>query len=119
MCIYIYIYIYINGTDGRIGTSIQMYGDFYKPREARLFPTFCKRINRTSTAVGSWVTAFEERKMNDFSATKFIYNNNNKQDFTPNGTNNEYVRVHKRVQDSDRWKGFVRFIRFSCKVVIR
>ena len=30
-------------------------------------------------------------------------NNNNNQDFTPNGTNNEYVRVHKKVQDSDRW----------------
>ena len=85
--------------------AVNVYGDFYKPRKARFIPTFCKRINRTSTAVGIWVTAFEERRRTTFSATKSIYNNNNnnKQGFTPNGTNNEYVRVHKRVQDSDRW----------------
>ena len=68
------------------------------------------------------MTAFEERSRTTFSATKFIYNNNNnnnKQGFTPNGTNNEYVRVHKRVQGSDRWYGFVMFVRFTCKVVIR
>ena len=82
------------------------YGDFYMPRKARFIPTFCKRINRTSTAVGKWLTAFEERRRTTFSATKSIYNNNNnniKQGFTPSGTNNEYVRVQKRVQDSDRW----------------
>ena len=75
------------------------------PRKARFILTFCKRINRTSTAVGNWVAAFEERRRTTFSATKFIYNNNNnnKQGFTPNGTNNEYVRVQKRVQGSDRW----------------
>ena len=80
-------------------------GIFYKPGlKARFIPMFYKRINRTSTAVGIWVTAFEERRRTTFSATKFMYNNtNNKQGFTPNGTNNEYVRVHKRVQDSDRW----------------
>ena len=43
-----------------------LYGFFYKPRKARFIPTFCKRINRTSTAVEIWVTAFEERKTNDF-----------------------------------------------------
>ena len=49
------------------------------------------------------MTAFEERRRTTFSATKFIYdNNNNKQGFTPNGTNIEYVRVHKRVEDFDR-----------------
>ena len=79
-----------------------MYGDFYKPRKARCIPTFCKRINCTSTAVGKWVTTFEERRQMTFSVTKFIYNNNNKQDFTPNRTNNEYVRIQKRVQGSDR-----------------
>ena len=79
-----------------------MYGDFCKPRKAQIIPTFCKRINRTSTAGGKWVTTFEERRRMTFSATKFIYNNN-KQGFTPNGTNNEYVRVQKRVQGSDRW----------------
>ena len=78
------------------------YGDFYKPRKARFIPTFCKRINRTSTAVGKWVTAFEERRRTTFSVAKFIYNNN-KQGFTPNGTTNEYVRVQKGVQGSDRW----------------
>ena len=45
------------------------YGDFYKPRKARFIPTFCKRINRTSTAVGRWVTAFEERRRTTFSVT--------------------------------------------------
>ena len=29
------------------------YGEFYKARKARFVPTFCKRINRTSTAVGN------------------------------------------------------------------
>ena len=71
------------------------YGDFYKPRKARFIPTFCKRINRTATAVGIWVTAFKERRQKTFRAIKFIYNNN-KQGFTPNGTNNEYVRVQKK-----------------------
>ena len=80
------------------------YGDFYIPRKARFIPTFCKRINSTSAAVGSWLTAFEERRQTTFSTTKFIYkNNNNKQGFTPNGTNNEYVRIQKRVPSSDRW----------------
>ena len=77
--------------------SHYIYGDFYKPRKAWFIPTFCKRINRTSTAVGIWVTGFEERRQTTFSATKFVYNNNNtKQGFTPNGTNNEYVRVQKK-----------------------
>ena len=71
---------------------------FYKPRKARFIPTFCKRINRTLTAVGKWVTAFEEGRRTTFSITKFIYNNNNKQGFTPNGTNNEYVRVQKEFK---------------------
>ena len=67
------------------------------------------------------MAAFEERKRTTFTVTKFIYNNNNKQGFTPNGTNNEYVRVQKRVQGSDRWKGFVRLlsgkgVRYSYKV---
>ena len=101
----------------------QKYGDFYEPRKARFILTFCKRINRTSTAVGIWVTAFEEKRRTTFSATKFIYNNNNnnnnKQGFTPHGTNNECVSVQKRIQGSDSRKGFVRFVRFSCKVVIR
>ena len=79
-------------------------GNFISPEKLEFNPTLCKRINRTSTTVGIWVTAFEERRRTTFSATKFIYNNNNnKQGFRPNGTNNEYVRVHKRVQDSDRW----------------
>ena len=62
--------------------------------------------------------AFEERRRTTFNATKFMYNNNNnnKQCFTPHGTNNECVSLQKRVQDSDKWKGFVRF---SCKVVIK
>ena len=80
-----------------------IYGEFYKSRKARFIPTFCKRINRTSTAVGSWVAAFEERRRTTFSVRKFIYNNNNKHGFTPNRTNNEYVRIQKRVQGSDRW----------------
>ena len=76
--------------------------DFYKPRKARFIPTFCKRINRTSTVVGRWVTALEEGRRTIFSVTKFIYNKQ-QTGFTPNGTNNEYVRVQKRVQCSDRW----------------
>ena len=83
-------------------TKRRYVGIFYKPRKARFIPTFCKKINHTSTAVGKLMTAFEERRQTTFNVTKFIYNNN-KQGFTPNGTNNEYVRVHKRVQDSDRW----------------
>ena len=86
---------------------MHFYVNFCKPRKARFIPTFCKRINCTSTAVGSWLTAFEERRRTTFSATKFMYNNNNnnnnKQGFTANGTNNEYIRVQKRVQGSDRW----------------
>ena len=35
--------------------------------------------------------AFEERDERLLRATKFIYNNNNKQGFTPNGINNECV----------------------------
>ena len=81
-----------------------IYGDFYKPWKVQFNSTFCKRINCTSTAVGRWVAAFEERRRMTFSETKFIYNNNNnKQGFTPNGTNNEYISVQKRVQGSDRW----------------
>ena len=33
---------------------LTVYGDFYKPRKTWFIPTFCKRINRTSTAVGNW-----------------------------------------------------------------
>ena len=76
-------------------------GNFIKPRKARFIPTFCERINRTSTALGRWVKAFEERRRMTFSVTKFIQQTTN--GFTPNGTNNEYVRVQKRVQCSDRW----------------
>ena len=65
-----------------------VYGEFYKPRKARFIPTFCKRINRTSTAVGRWVAAFEERRRTTFGVTKFIYN---KQGFTLNGTNNDNI----------------------------
>ena len=86
-----------------LGKYILKYGDFYKPQKARFVPTFCKRINRTSTAVGNWWQLLKKGRQMTFSATKFIYNNNNKQDFTPNGTNNEYVWVQKRVQGSDRW----------------
>ena len=39
-------------------TQHYKYGDFYKPQKARFIPTFCKRINRTSTAVGIWVDSF-------------------------------------------------------------
>ena len=75
---------------------VPIYGDFYKPQKARFIPSFCKRVNRTSTAVGKCVTAFEERRRTTFRATKFIYNNNNnKQGYTPNGTNNEYVKFKK------------------------
>ena len=45
------------------------------------------------------VTAFEERRRTTFSATKFIYNNkNNKQGFTPNGTNNELEEFKKEFK---------------------
>ena len=50
------------------------YGDFYQPRKDRFIPTFSKRINCTSTAVGRWVTAFEDRRRTTFSVTKFKYN---------------------------------------------
>ena len=97
-------FLLIEAQNNDIRTNKFKYGEFYKPWKARFIPTFCKRINRTSTAVGIWVRAFEERRQTTFSVTKFIYNSNsNKQDFTPNGTNNEYVRVQKRVQDSNRW----------------
>ena len=80
-------------------------GIFYKPRKARFIPTFYKKINRTSTAVGIWVDSFwrkEDERL--LRATKFIYNNNNnKQGFTPHGTNKECVSVQKRVQGFDRW----------------
>ena len=94
--------LYVNA-DKTEYMCFNQFGDFYKPRKAKFFPTFCKRINRTSTAVGKWVTAFEEGRRTTFSVTKFIYNNknNNKQAFTPNGTNNEYARVQKRIQGSD------------------
>ena len=52
-----------------VDTLIKRYGDFYKPRKARFIPSFCKRINRTSTAVGRWVTAFEEGRRTTFSVT--------------------------------------------------
>ena len=44
------------------------------PEKPGLIPTFCKRINRTSTAVGRWVVAFEERRRTTFYVTKFICN---------------------------------------------
>ena len=47
---------------------------FYKPRKARFIRMFCKRINRTSTAVGRWVADFEEKRQTTFSVRKFIYN---------------------------------------------
>ncbi len=68
-------------------------GIFISPEKPGLFLRFVKEKT---------VLSFEERRRTTFSATKFI-NNNNKQGFTPSGTNNEYVRVHKRVQDSNRW----------------
>ena len=37
-------------------------GFFISPEKPGLIPTFCKRINRTSTAVRRWVAAFEERR---------------------------------------------------------
>ena len=94
----------ISYDDNDYTTYTYFMGIFYKPRKARFIPTFCKRINRTSTAVGNWWQLLKKGRRTTFSATKFIYNNNNnnKQGFTPNGTNNEYIRVHKRVQDSDR-----------------
>ena len=65
LTIFIYLGVYLN---------LINLGEFYKPRKARFIPTFCKRINRTSTAVGRWVKAFEERRRTTFSVTKFIYN---------------------------------------------
>ena len=49
-------------------------GIFISPEKPGLIPTFCKRINRTSTVVGRWVAAFEERRQTTFSVTKFIHN---------------------------------------------
>ena len=46
--------------NGRRGMGI-----FISPEKPTFIPTFCKRINRTSTAIEIWVTAFEERKTND------------------------------------------------------
>ena len=57
-----------------IPNSNNMYWEFYKPRKVWFIPMFCQRINHTSTAVGRWVTAFEERRQTTFSVTKFIYN---------------------------------------------
>ena len=60
---------------------------------------FCKGINRTQPAIEIWVRAFEERDERLIHATKFIFNNNNnKQDFTPNGINNKLEEFTKRVQ---------------------
>ena len=78
-----------------IATFLVIYGDCYKPRKARFIPMFCKRINRTQPAVEIWVRAFEERDERLIRATKFIYNNNNKQGFTPNGINNELEEFTK------------------------
>ena len=51
------------------------------------------------------VTAFEERDERLIRATKFIYNNNDKQSFTPNGINNEleeFTKESSRYPISDR-----------------
>ena len=56
-------------------------GILVSPEKPCLIPTFCKRINRTQPAVEIWVRAFEERDERFIRATKFIYNNNNKQGF--------------------------------------
>ena len=50
-----------------------MYGDFYKPRKARIIPTFRKRINRTSNNSVEMATAFEERKTNAFYMPQNLY----------------------------------------------
>ena len=71
------------------------------PRKARFNPTFCKRINHTQTALEIWVRAFEERDERLIHATKFIYNNNNKQSFTPNGINKE---LEEFTKESSRCK---------------
>ena len=77
---------------------VSRYGDFYVPRKARFILTFCKRINRTSTAVEIWVRAFEERKTNDLYVQQNLYTTTTiNRDFTPNGINNECVTVQKRV----------------------
>ena len=47
-------------------------GIFTSHEKPSLIPTFCK--SRTSTAVGKWVAAFEERRRTTFCVTKFIYN---------------------------------------------
>ena len=65
------------------------------PPKARFIPTFCKRINRTQPAVEIWASAFEERDERLIRGTKFMYNNNNKQGFTPTGINNELEEFTK------------------------
>ena len=61
------------------------------PRKARFNPTFCKRINRTSNSSRDCRQVLKKGTNDLYRATKFIYNNNNKQGFTPNGINNECV----------------------------
>ena len=75
------------------------YGNFYKPRKARFIPTFCKRINRNSTAVGNWWSFWRKEDERLLVQQKFIYNNNNnKQSFTPHGTNNELEEFRKEFK---------------------
>ena len=64
----------MNKKNKRIAFSFHYYGDFYKSRKVLFIPTFYKRINLTSTALGRWVAAFEERRQMTFSVTIFIYN---------------------------------------------
>ena len=45
-------------------------GILISPEKPGLFLRFCKRINRSSTAVGRWVTAFERKELNDFLCNK-------------------------------------------------
>ena len=74
--------------------NVPTHGDFYKPRKARFIPTFCKRINRTSTAVEIWVTAFEERKTNDLNLQQNLCTTTTttiNRGFTPNEIINECV----------------------------
>ena len=70
-------------------------GIFINPEKPGLFLRFCKRINRTSNSSRELVTAFEERDERLIRTTKFIYNNNYKQGFTPNGINNELEEFTK------------------------
>ena len=64
-------------------------GILTSPEKPGLIPTFCKRINRTSTAEGRWVAAFEERRRTTFCVAKFIYN---KQGFK------QYLKPYNSVQ---------------------